>query len=161
LIFGVVLPPHLPRFLRILRGSAAASSIPRGRGCGQRRGGGGRGGWRRGERVRWPAGQFYRRSASGLCVSSFYSSVFSLCGGLRRHDERDGDQIYAHSDRVHRGDILVVATLFYQITLGHSLLWILFPVGLIAVMIFVLRALGKQAEREFSGLSLKGVTVRM
>ncbi|MEN6499420.1 MAG: Fe(2+) transporter permease subunit FeoB [Rectinema sp.] len=52
-----------------------------------------------------------------------------------------------------------VATLFYQITLGHSLLWILFPVGLIAVMIFVLRALGKQAEREFSGLSLKGVTV--
>lgn len=49
------------------------------------------------------------------------------------------------------------ATLFYQVTLGHSLLWILFPVALIVAMIFVLRALGKQAEEEFSGLSVKSV----
>jgi len=47
------------------------------------------------------------------------------------------------------------ATLFYQVTLGHSLLWILFPVALIVAMIFVLRALGRQAEEEFSGLSVK------
>ncbi len=47
------------------------------------------------------------------------------------------------------------ATLFYQVTLGHNLLWILFPLALIAVMVFVLRALGEQAEKEFSGLSVK------
>jgi ferrous iron transport protein B len=52
-----------------------------------------------------------------------------------------------------------VATLFYQITLGHNLLWILFPLGLIAAMIFVLWYFGKQAEEEASGLSVKGAEV--
>jgi ferrous iron transport protein B len=48
-----------------------------------------------------------------------------------------------------------VATLFYQVTLGHNPLWILSPLALIVAMIFVLRALGEQAEKEFSGLSVK------
>ncbi|MEN6297462.1 MAG: Fe(2+) transporter permease subunit FeoB [Rectinema sp.] len=47
------------------------------------------------------------------------------------------------------------ATLFYQITLGHNIFWIIFAVVLVAAMIFVLRALGKQVEEESSGLSVK------
>jgi ferrous iron transport protein B len=42
-----------------------------------------------------------------------------------------------------------VATLFYQLSLGHSALWIIFPLVLFAAMVGVLALLGKHAERDF------------
>jgi ferrous iron transport protein B len=50
-----------------------------------------------------------------------------------------------------------VATLFYQISLGHNISWIIFCVLLFAAMIIVLKALGRQVKDEAISPSAKAV----